>query len=394
MRFKSRYLIILLMFLLTQSALNGQELIDYQYYDSVTYSMYLSGKWTDLIRLGQDAIDKGIDYKYLRQRIGYARFMDGNFHKSRKDFEKALSFDSYDQFTLEYLYYSYLNTGKEEYSGIIAKRLDPELKRVLDISASKMFESIDLEYNFKYSGTSYRSNPQYYRLGLSSKLGYRASLFQSVSGYSQVISLQQTGSSEKYSIRQTEYYSLLKMLISSRLTAKIGYHFLYTRSGTTPLRGNLFLFAFAPDLRRVSLEFSGSVLNFDQQVTIQTGLHATYIFPGRSDFYLSSSVSGLFQSQTGNLILSQKAGLHLLKRVWVEGNAAFGRMTNYNDFSGLYLYNSIDPMILKSGITLYIPMNRKVTLWANYSWERKEFYENNLFHYNQFSYLGGLKWKL
>ena len=380
--------------LLTRSALRGQEVPDYQYYDSVTYNLYLSGKWNELISLGQDAIIKGIDYKYLRQRVGYARFVKGEYQKARKDFEKALSFDSYDQFTLEYLYYSYLNTGKEEYSGTIAKRLNPDLKNTLDIAAFKPVESIELEYNFKYSGTSYRSNPQYYRLGFGTKLGYRLTLFQSVSDYKQVIELQQAGANEIYSNRQTEYYSILKMLLGNKLIAETGYHFLYTRSGTSLLRGNLFLFAFAPDLKRFLLEFNGSVLNFGQERTIQTGLIAGYVFPGRSDFYFNSGVSGLFRSQTGNLILSQKAGLRILKRIWLEGNTIFGRMTNYNDFNGLYIYNSIDPMRLKSGITTYIPLNRKITLWANYSWERKDFYENNSFHYNQFSYLGGIKWKL
>jgi tetratricopeptide (TPR) repeat protein len=372
----------------------GQKVQDYQYYDSVTYSLYLSGKWNELIDLGQDAINKGFDYKYLRQRIGYARFISGDYYKSSKDFEKALSFDSYDQFTLEYLYYSYLNTGKEDFSGIIVKRLGPQLKKSLDIVSYKPLESIDLEYNYKYSGTSYRSNPQYYRIGFGTKLGYRLSLFQSVSDYSQDIELQQTGINEVYSNRQTEYYSQLKMQAGSHLTAKAAYHFLYNRSGTTLLKGNMFLFAIAPDLKRVLIELSGSVLNFGQQNTIQTGLLAGYVFPGRSDFYLSSTVSGLFQSQSADLIFSQKAGLRMFKKVWIEGNATLGRMTNYNDFSGLYIFNSIDPMTLKSGITGYVPMNKKIILWANYSWEKKEFYEDNSFHYNQFSYLGGIRWKL
>ncbi len=113
MRQKNRYLTFALIMLLTSSALIGQEEHGYKYYDSVTYSLYLSGKWNELIGLGNEAISKGIDYKYLRERVGYARFVGGDYYKSRSDFEKALSFDSYDQFTLEYLYYSnYQNARK------------------------------------------------------------------------------------------------------------------------------------------------------------------------------------------------------------------------------------------------------------------------------------------
>jgi hypothetical protein len=131
-----------------------------------------------------------------------------------------------------------------------------------------------------------------------------------------------------------------------------------------------------------------------QENIFQAGLQAGYAFPGKSGFYLTSNVSGLFQSQSNNLIFSQKAGFRILKKVWLEGNASFGRMLNYNDFNGLYVYNSLDPLTLKTGITGFIPVSRKISLWANYSWERKEFYENSSFHYNQFSYLGGIRWKL
>jgi len=394
MRQKNRYLILALMVLLTQSDLIGQKIQDFHYYDSVTYSLYLSGKWDELIDTGNDAFDKGIDYKYLRQRVGYASFVSGDYYKSRSDFEKALSFDSYDQFTLEYLYYSNLNAGKEDYSGIIEQRLNPELRKILKIEDSNPLESIEIEYNFKFSGTSYRSHPQYYRVGVVTKLNHRLSLTQSISRYNQQVELQLSGTNESYTVRQLEYYALFKMLAGSHLIIKGGYHFLHNNSGTSALNGNLFLVSLAPDLNRVSLEISGSALSMAQEDIFQAGLQAGYVFPGKSGFYLTSNVSGLFQTQSNNLIFSQKAGFRMLKRVWLEGNASFGRMLNYNDFNGLYVYNSIDPLILKTGVTGYIAVSKKIALWASYYWEKKEFYENSSFHYNQFSYLGGIRWKL
>lgn len=169
---------------------------------------------------------------------------------------------------------------------------------------------------------------------------------------------------------------------------------MYNKSGTSVLNGNMFLLSVAPDLNRFSLEFSGSALKIEQEKIYQTGLQAGYIFQGRSGVYISSGVYGLFQSRGNNTIYTQKGGFRMLKRVWIEGNLTVGRLANYNDYNGLYIYNSFDPITLKSGITCYIPLNRKITLWSNYSWERKEYYENNAFNYNQFSYLGGLRWKL
>lgn len=387
-------MILALIVLLTTSDLIGQMNQNFHYYDSATYNLYLSGKWNELIDMGKDAISKGIDYKYLRQRVGYASFVSGDYYKSRSYFEKALSFDSYDQFTLEYLYFSNLNSGKEEYSGIIEQRLSPEFKKTLEIENSNPLESIELEYNYKFAGTSYRTHPQYYRIGAVTKLDPRFSLIQSFSLYNQQIELQLSGTNETISVRQLEYYSLLKIQAGNRLIIKGGYHYLHNNSGTAALNGNLFLVSLAPDLNRISLEISGSALNLAQENIFQAGLQAGYVFPGKSGIYLSSNVSGLFQTQGNDLIFSQKAGLRMLKNVWLEGNASFGRMINYNDFNGLYVYNSIDPLTLKTGITCFIPITRKIALWASYSWERKEFYENSSFHYNQFSYLGGIRWKL
>lgn len=278
--------------LLIQSpfVLISQEVHDYQYYDSVTYSLYTSGKWDDLIDLGKTVIKEGIDYKYLRQRIGYAYFTKGDFQRARSNFDKALSFDSYDQLSLEYLYYSYLNIGKEDYSGIIVKGIDPAVKKILKIKAINPVESIEAEYNFKYAGTPYRSNPQYYRFGATTKLGYRLSLMQSFSKYNQFIEIQQTGANEIFPVRQSEYYALLKMLISSHISIKTGYHYLNLSSGTLSLIGNLFSFSVAPELKGFTFEFNGSALMIDTLKTYQVGMQAGYQFPGQSGFYFSSSV--------------------------------------------------------------------------------------------------------
>lgn len=394
MRQKNRYLTFALILLLTPSALIGQKEHDYHYYDSVTYSLYLSGKWNELIGIGNEAISKGIDYKYLRQRIGYASFANGDYFTSRSDFEKALLFDSYDQFTLEYLYYSDLYTGKEKYSGVIERKLSRKLTESLGIRTSAALESIEMEYNFKFAGTSYRSHPQYYRVGVGSKISPRFSLYQSFSKYTQQAELQLSGTDETINVRQLEYYSLLNILISRNLIVRGGYHYLHNSSVTSDLNGSLFLISLAPDLNRISFELSGSALNMASENIFQAGVQAGYTFPGKSGFYLTSNLSGLFQSESNNLIFSQKTGFRMLKKVWLEGNASFGRMLNYSDFNGLYVFNSIDPLILKSGISGFIPVGKRISLWANYSWERKEFYENSSFHYNQFSYLGGIRWKL
>jgi hypothetical protein len=374
--------------------MNAQETMNYHYVDSLTLSYYNSGEWNKLIEVGQHAIAEGIDYKYLRQRLGYSFFSRGDYFNAKFHFEKALSFDSFNSFTLEYLYYSYLYTGREEYAGFLARRLNSELKKALSVNSFEPLESIELEYNYKFAATIHRSDPQYYRLGINSKIGYRLTLSQSFSNYKQVLFTQPIDIYETISVRQPEYYGLLKYSASNHFLLKTAYHFIDTPSDTTVNNGNLIYFAFSKDLNRFSIETYGSILSFGQELTYQTGILTGFIFPGQSSFILTGTVSGLFQQNNSRVIYNQKAELKVHKKTWIEGSLTFGRMIDYNDYNGLYVYNSIDPLTFRSGATLVYYLNRKIALWANFSFEQKEYLENSSFHYNQFSYLGGIKWKL
>jgi len=389
---KSRYLIFI--FFLFSVSLNAQNSRDFNNVDSLTYSYYISGNWNSLIRLGKEAIASDIDYKYLRQRIGYASFALGNYSVAKYNFEKALEFDSFDQFSLEFLYYSFLNSGKEEYTGSIEKRLSSELKKSLSLKPFRLVEGIDFEYSYKLAGTVSRSDPRFIRLGISSGLGYRLSLYQSVSGYRQEISTLQNGRLTGTAYTQPEYFVLLKWNPTKKLIFKGGYHFVNTISGTTSTFGNMFAGAVSTDFNWFSLEANGSVFDKGVENVYQAGGKAGFLFPGRSNFTLASSLSGLFHQNSNQLIFNQMAGLKLVRKVWLEGNVTIGNMEDYNDYGGLYIYNSYDPMVFRSGATLIFYAWDKVSLWGNYAYEKKEYYENNSFHYNQFSFTGGIRWKL
>ena len=76
-----KYLTILLFILPLVS--RSQEMT-YQYADSVTYGLYLRGSWDSLIVAGREAFKNEIDFKYLRERLGYAYFQKGDYILNRK----------------------------------------------------------------------------------------------------------------------------------------------------------------------------------------------------------------------------------------------------------------------------------------------------------------------
>jgi hypothetical protein len=389
---KNRYLVIVFLFL--PAVLNSQRVLDYQIADSLTYSYYLAGKWDNLIALGDSAIENNIDYKHLRQRMGYAYYSEKRFYEAKYQFEKALAFDRYDQFTLEYLYFSLLYSGKESYAGNLIPSMSKDLKESLKLRTFSPVKSVEFEYNFKYSAASSRSNPQYFRFGLETGLFSRLSLYQSFSDYKQTVTVRRNPGRVALNDRQPEYYANLKLQVSKHLIFSTAYHYIKTSSDTTSNYGNLFYLSVSPDLNRLIFEATFSTLKLEDKRFNQTGIQIGYHFPGRADVYFSGTLSLLSQQNDNRLIYNQKAGFHAFKNIWIEGNANIGKMTGYNDYNGLYVYNSFDQMTFRAGATMFAYIFKNVILWINYSYEKKEYYENNSFHYNQFSYLGGIKWKL
>jgi hypothetical protein len=389
---KVRYLIAFLALLpLTAHA---QEM-DFLKIDSLTYGYYLAGKWDSLIIVGNEAVGQNIDYKYLRQRLGYARFIKSQYGSAQKHFLKALEYDSHDYFTLRFLYLSFLYEGNDEGAAVIAGKMNKDTRKSLGISLFKPVESFEVEYNFKYAGTDLRSNPQYFHVGLSSRFGPRVLLFQMYSNYSQTITVRNPTSETYITDRQPEYYALLKFSLSPYLRLKAAYHYLYTSWSLNSSSANLGYLGISADYNGFKLGTEFSVMNIDGQRISQAGLIAGLKSQGRSRFYLTGAFSLLMSADSiKSIVFDQRAGLRLSSRVWLEGNITLGNLSDFSDFSAMYIYNAIDATSFKCGSTLFLFPGSHVSLWFNFTYERKDFYENINYHYNQFSYLGGIKWKI
>lgn len=88
----------------------SQEL-NYFYVDSLSYDLYLKGDWKELTKLGKKSMRKGIDFYYLKLRLGHAYFEQGKYLKAIPYFEDAYKINPDYEFTQKYLYYSYLYSG-------------------------------------------------------------------------------------------------------------------------------------------------------------------------------------------------------------------------------------------------------------------------------------------
>jgi len=97
--------------------------------DSATYAMYLQGDWDELIRLGNSMLRDGIDYPYLRTRLGTAYFYSQNYSRSVSEFDKALRMNAYDPYALLMQYYALEAVLKQTEAGSVCRKMPPSLQK-------------------------------------------------------------------------------------------------------------------------------------------------------------------------------------------------------------------------------------------------------------------------
>ena len=379
-----RHTVIILLFLPLFSF--SQAKLTFNKADSLSYQYYLKGDWEKLIDLSKEASNLDLESKQMKQRAGYAYFMTGDFYSAQNQYEKAFKYDQSDDITKEMLYYSSLYAGSIN-TRFYAGNLSPASMTKLEIMEYNPVESFDAEFNLKTNKALNHSDQLYYRLGISSDIGYRVSLYQAYSYYNQTISNILT--------QQPEYLALLKYTLSPVWHFKTAYHHLFTKVGNAILPENMGFIAVTSQLNRFNLEINVSVLNSSQRTTNQFGLNAGANLPGKQRIYLNSAVAGMYENGVFRTIFAETAGLKCAKNLWAEGNIALGNLKDYNSNNSLYIYNSVDPSVFKSGISLICFLGKKLTIMGNFTFDQLEnsSVTTNKYYY-QYSYSGGLKWKL
>jgi hypothetical protein len=176
---------------------------------------------------------------------------------------------------------------------------------------------------------------------------------------------------------------------------KGAYHHLFTNVGSTAYPGNLGLLAIAANINRFNFEANTSFLKAASTKTLQMGLQASVVLPGKSDIYLKGSAVGIIESGAFRTIYAQTAGLKCAKNLWAEGNITLGNLNNYNTLNSLYIYNSADPSIFRTGFSLIYFLGKHLSILGNFTFDQQQYTTNSVTNnYFQYSYSGGLKWKL
>ena len=167
------------------TALKAQDTLTSASVESTSYSLYTATNWNELIHYGNMALSKGIDYYYLRYRLGVAYFSEKKYRNAATQFEKAIAFNSTDE-AMEYLYYCYIYTEQYERARWLSKSFSHDAAVYTGSDKFKAVSFATLEGGIGTSDSSKQFQDEtYVQAGLGVYVNKRLSLFQAITYFDQ-----------------------------------------------------------------------------------------------------------------------------------------------------------------------------------------------------------------
>ena len=447
---KSKIIILILSLLLFTYNCNAQD--KNENIDQKTLELFQNKQYKRLIYVGEQAIKEKIDYFYLRFRIGIAYYELGNYRMAAYHLEKALYFNSDDPIELEYLYYSYLFSGRSSDANFITSRMTADLKEKIGYK-TKIFSGIyteggtSLSNNFPkntgididgdsniYGENNMSNNVLYAHIGLKHDIFPSLSIYHGFSHIGlekrKIIRINNKDSICNYTLIQNEYYINSNIQLNNGLKLSPAFHFIHvganslvyqydtakyigTFAETTLNINNFVLFiGISKEYKKSTISLSGSFSNLNSAKQIEIGLGFTYfpfgnlnLYSNTNLFYFTQKLSASQGSLKENrFIFDQMIGLKLFPKLWTEGSLTLGNLANFNDKNAFIVYNIADKINLKTGISLIYSLSSKIELSLRYqllmresnyiSYETPTIINTNTINYQNNTIIGGIKWTL
>ncbi len=132
------------------------------------------------------------------------------------------------------------------------------------------------------------------------------------------------------------------------------------------------------------------------------------IFPlGNLNFYIGGNIASnieLVHDPDIQPVINVFSGFSLYEKIWLEFSGTTGKMQNFTENNGYYIYNSLDAIQQTGNMNILIPFTEKGSLVyfgskiASHESQLYPFTESinnqiNKINYNSFSIYGGVSWK-
>ncbi len=400
-------------------SLGAQPQWRFQEVNAKTLAYFYKKNWAGLIQYGEKSIQKGMDFYGLRYRLGVAYYEQKDYWRSTRHFENTLRFNRGDYYAQEYLYYSYLFTGRENDALLLSKEFNRNLKKKIGIKKFKPLNFIYLESGIKSSNLRDSIGNLYYgTIGIEHRIGYRLKVYHAFSYLNQ----NYLGTE----LNQYEYYLKTDAAVAKGLSLISAFHYLkanglkgseFANSSVSTNNGDglsqqIFVgfVGLKKSLGRLTLTpfavysnlkvtananmpanpsdpvLSRSTSRNDQW---QLGLDGQFVLPVfKSKLTLGGSAFWLNQEGDNTLLWKVKVHLQLLPKLAVQGDYLHSGRTNFAEDYASIFYNSTSPLDYRFSSMLTYQVAPRLIWYFLYQREQKT--ETNFnFYYN--SLLTGIK---
>jgi len=429
---------LIILFLTLHTSLFSQE-ISVTSVDKETYNQYLTKDWKGLIKTSRKSLKNDIDFYYLQYRTAVAYYELKKYAQAVKYFENTYKKNPKDETLQEYLYYSYLFSGRFDDARLLAASFGQNLKEKLNIESEYPFiralyfstiqninedykENLPLEDNLEQNTTL---NESWYNLSFEHVAGKRLTIFH---GYSHLKLTNDIRNIDvnlplEYieEVNQNEYYFSAKYQISKGLNISGGFHFLHTSYyapnplqtsfGRRQINSALYNYSknsvagsvnISKSFSLFNTSFETSIANLNNKIQIQPSL-SIKIYPfGNNKFY--SETKGIYLSEKDSTtflyhpVFKQSFGFRLLKYSFIEPSITYGDLRNYTQYNAFITNNDLDKIKMRFENYLNIGFAKgRFNIFLDYQYNIKE----NVYQINENqkskeyinqTITGGIKW--
>jgi hypothetical protein len=414
--------------------------------DSLTYVLYQQQQWDELIQAGTAAIRAGIDHFYMQMRVGIAFYEKQNYRRAIPFFSQARQLNPIDEVATEYLYYSYLLSGRTADARVLLSQLTSTHRQRLALQRSPVVDQIYIEggpgfgttdgvrNNYQnrqkndsiYNQAWYYDNQQYYHAGINCNVLPQLQTYQGVSLISvdavqQVNSQRQPQPDFQHTAIQQEYYGNVQYAFLPGWKLTPAWHLTRTRydirkfnydniqglvSDTLSFtrHDNLFWLGITKELGAFSAELNGSLASFDGSNGWQTGIFVNVYPLGNLKLYTRTGLTVLDDDIDNNhLIFHQSVGTRVLPKLWLDVSATIGNLRGYTEQNAFVLFNIPEDARFKTEalVTWAATNHLEVSLRYRLMQRTSNYvaYINNQDYivlekdYNFNTFIGGIKWQ-
>ena len=408
------------------NVLFAQETVSYLSVDSLSYSEYLKNDFNSLKETGRKALNEGIDFYDLRMRLGILAYNQKNYEYAVKHFEVAYAMNPANEIVQEYLYYTYLFSGRSENSNALASSLSSEFRKKVGY-VKKKIDSIILNggtfknSNLKAGQDRLLIGPPYVSgnskssgitngggLVIENTFGNRLHFYNKIAGYQTKVyskyevtykdfvnqSINRNLKSEKnYSNIQYQYNSGLAYQCQNGLLIGIGGAFFQTNTTsfwstieyssdytkfvyvdtTKPINYSNYLgsFLIGKRMKYIFPQISGTYSNLYGINQYQGEVSLSYFPLGNMKLFGTTSFAYIDNNKVPQNVFSQKIGYFISKNTWLEVKYSKGNHMNYMSSLGFTSYNTPDAVLQNFGVDLHFIV-KKLEVILSYSNQIRE----------------------